>query len=91
MDYLSPQALAYWIIGDGQYVKRGGITLCTDNFTLTEVLILKNALESKFGLLCTLHKKNKYHRIYISKRSFDKLVFIVKPYMHPLFIYKLDN
>lgn len=36
-DLLTPRALAYWIMDDGQYVKRGGVTLCTDSFTLDEV------------------------------------------------------
>lgn len=33
-DLLTPRALAFWIMDDGQAVKRGGVTLCTDNFTL---------------------------------------------------------
>lgn len=32
---LTPKALAYWICDDGQLVKKGGITLCTDNYSLT--------------------------------------------------------
>lgn len=41
--YLDPVALAYWICDDGQLVKRGGITLCTDSYTLEEVeLLIKN-------------------------------------------------
>lgn len=56
---LTPCALAYWIMDDGQYVKNGGLTLCTDNFTSREVAVLKTILENKYGLLCTLHNKKK--------------------------------
>jgi len=43
-------AAAYWICDDGQFVKNGGITLCTDNYTLTEVELLIKALTSKYNL-----------------------------------------
>jgi hypothetical protein len=35
------RSLAIWIMVDGQQVKRGGVTLCTDSFDLEEVNILK--------------------------------------------------
>jgi len=57
IDYVTPRALAYWIMDDGQYEKRGGLTLCTYSFTVEEVLLLKDALENKFNLICTIHKK----------------------------------
>ena len=72
-ELLTPRAIAFWIIDDGQYTKRGGVTLCTDNFTFYEVLNLIFILEMKFNLVCTIHTKNysnrtkKYYRIYISK------------------------
>lgn len=31
-DHLTPRSLAFWIMDDGQQVKRGGVTLCTDSF-----------------------------------------------------------
>src|SRR5258708_28818181 len=31
-DHLTPISLAFWIMDDGQQVKRGGVTLCTDSF-----------------------------------------------------------
>jgi hypothetical protein len=76
---------------DGQYVARGGLTLCTDNFTLAEVMVLKGVLEKKYGFICTLHAKGKNHRIYISGKSLSKLVEVVTPYMHTSFMYKLAN
>lgn len=31
-EHLTPRSLAFWIMDDGQQVKRGGVTLCTDSF-----------------------------------------------------------
>jgi hypothetical protein len=76
---------------DGQYVKNGGLTLCTDNFTLQEVNVLKSVLENKYGLLCSLHNKKGNYRIYISGHSLSVLKQLVLPYVHPNFRYKLDK
>jgi hypothetical protein len=60
-------------------VKVGGITLCTDNFTLQEVNLLISALANKFDLDCSIHKKKGklnlkiYNRIYLKKAKFDVL------------------
>ena len=80
---------------DGQQVKKGGITLCTDSFTLKEVLVLKDALEIKFNLKVSIHlKKGKkgtiYNRLYINKESFDKIKPFLKCYILDLFLYKLN-
>jgi ubiquinol-cytochrome c reductase cytochrome b subunit len=87
-ELLTPRALAFWIMDDGFKVKRGGVTLCTDSFTPEHVQLLKSVLESKFGLMCTVQKKN---RIYISGKSLHKLTSIVGQYMHPSFMYKLSD
>jgi len=42
---------------DGQQVKRGGVTLCTDSFKSEEISLLRNALSSKLNLTTTIHKK----------------------------------
>jgi LAGLIDADG DNA endonuclease family len=83
---------------DGQYEKRGGLTLCTDSFTVQEVLLLKFVLETKFDLICTVHKKMKqgnrldhYSRIYISTKSLPVLNTIVANFMHPSMLYKLSS
>ena len=55
--YLNPITLAYWICDDGQQVKNGGVTLCTDNYTLTEVEVLIKALSNRYNLECSIHKK----------------------------------
>lgn len=56
-DHLSPRSLAFWIMDDGQRVKNGGVTLCTDSYNSTEIEILRLALTSKFDFVTTIHKK----------------------------------
>lgn len=60
-ELITPRALAYWIMDDGAEVKSGGLTLCTDNFSVEEVLRLKTVLETKYNFICTIHikKENK--------------------------------
>ena len=93
-DLLTPRALAFWIMDDGQAVKKGGVTLCTDNFSEEEVLKLKTILENKFKFVCTIHNKkgknNSYHRIYISKTSLPLLISLVQEFMHPSMLYKIN-
>jgi len=53
--YLTPRALAFWICDDGQLVKGGGITLCTDNYTLAEVELLIQILVNLYNAKCSIH------------------------------------
>lgn len=88
--YLSPRSLAYWIMSDGlsnQY----GLTLCTDSFTVAEIVILINILKIKFNLDCNIHYYNKYPRIYIKANSMEQLRLIVNPYIIPFSRYKLEK
>jgi hypothetical protein len=88
-DYLTPVALANWIMGDGSRT-RHGLILCTDSNTLKDVILLINILIIKFDLKCTLreHRKNQF-RIYISEQSMNKLRSLVKPYMIESMLYKI--
>jgi ubiquinol-cytochrome c reductase cytochrome b subunit len=102
-EYLSPLALAIWIMDDGGKVS-GGLKLSTNNFTEEEVLLLRNILNKKFGLKVTIQSagvkrfnhlseevnKNQYI-LYVSKTSMSHLIEIVGPYLHPSMKYKLNG
>jgi hypothetical protein len=93
--HLNYRSLAYWIMDDGQQVKRGGVTLCTDSYSSDEVNLLKFALESKFNIFTTIHKKKGkedsiYDRIYIGKSSLDNLKPYLKEHMHESLLYKIN-
>jgi len=90
-EYLSPLALAVWIMDDGSKYKNKGIKFCTNSFTLEEVQFLANILKDKYGLITSIHKTgviNQYN-IYIPKSSFIVLSKIVKPYIHESMLYKI--
>lgn len=92
--WLTPIAIAHWICGDGQLVKDGGITLCTDSYKKQEVELLITSLSERYGLDCSIHfKKSKnlsmYHRLYIKKKSFNEIKPLIKEFVHPSFLYKL--
>ena len=86
------RSLAFWIMDDGQQVKRGGVTLCTDSFDLEEVNILKEALKLNFNLDTNIHhKKSKtiYERIYIPKADLDEIKPSIIPHIHDSMLYKM--
>jgi len=87
--YLSPQALAFWIMSDGAY-SSGGLILCTDCFTVAECVLLINILTIRYGFKCTLQSANGLPRIYISRNSMPSLRSIVGPHMLPFSMYKID-
>ena len=88
--YFNPIVLAHWICGDGKYSKSGGLILCTDSFTLNEVILLINILIIKFELDCTIHlNKPGSYRIYIKKSSMNKLQELVSPHFVQSMLYKI--
>lgn len=88
--YLSPTALAWWIMCDGARTA-GGLVLCTECFTLPEVVCLMNILMLRYDLQCTIHTTRSGPRIYITEGSMPKLRAIVGPHMLPFSMYKLSG
>jgi hypothetical protein len=87
---LTPVALAHLIMGDGS-VKPHGLILCTDSYSLKDVVRLMNVLIIKYRLECTLrfYPKNQY-RIYIKQSSMPILRSIVISFMTKSMLYKID-
>lgn len=90
-DLLTPITIAprSWIMGDGSKLNKG-LILCTDSYTVQEVLKLMNVLKIKYDIDSTIQGiKNNRPRIYILQKSMPKLINIVKPYMLKSMLYKL--
>lgn len=78
-------------MGDGTR-QEYGLELCTDCYTLYDVIKLNNVLIIRYSLICTIREKrpNQY-RIYISSKSMSLLRSEVTPYMTPSMLYKINN
>jgi hypothetical protein len=92
-DYLTPLALAIWFMDDGSRLKHGGLRIATNNFTKKEVESLCVILKLKYNLICSIHSAglNKGFILYINKQSKTEFIKLVKPYILPSLIYKLDE
>jgi ubiquinol-cytochrome c reductase cytochrome b subunit len=91
-NYLTPLALAIWIMDDG--TKLGsGLKLCTNSFSYSDCLLLSKVLFDKFKLKVSIQSAgvpNQYN-LYIWKESIPLLRKIVLPYLHASMKYKLNN
>lgn len=81
---------------DGQQVKRGGVTLCTDSFNPNEISLLRQALSDKFSLSTSIHTKKGgneaiYERIYINKSSLEDIKPLLLEHMHESMLYKIHE
>lgn len=92
IEYLDPICLAQWVADDGSYHKDGKLMFCTDNFTLSDVILLYNALTIRYGFKCTIVQRDKtknQYRINISKSSMDSFRKIVEKHMSESMKYKI--
>ena len=90
--FLSPLALAIWIMNDGGKIGKG-LKLATNNFTLNEVKQLIAILDIKYNIKSTIDKTGTIdqYNIYILSDSMPILVKNIKPYIIPSMKYKLGN
>ena len=91
---LTPVALAHLIMGDGSALSHG-LIICTNSYSLEDIVRLMNVLMIRYRLECTitLKRQNKKieYMIYISQSSMPSLLNIVSPYMHSSMLYKLKS
>lgn len=94
-ELLTPVALAHLIQGDGQ-TSRHGLILCTNSYSIQEVVRLINVLMIRYRLECNIREYRQSNgklefMIYIRHGSMPLLRTIVKPHMHSSMLYKLYN
>lgn len=81
--------MAHLIMGDG-YAIPSGLIICTDSYTVSDIVRLINVLIIKYRLECTL----RYHtptqpRLYIREGSMPILRDLVRPYLVKSMLYKI--
>jgi hypothetical protein len=88
IQYLTPLALAIWIMDEGTF-KSPGVRITINNFTKEEGERLIEILQIKYSIESSLHKNKNRYQLYIKKESMKILIDLVKPYFHPTMLYKL--
>ena len=98
--YINYISLAHWIMGDGSKIGKG-LILCTDSYSLKEIVILMNILKIKFNVDSSIQyhtsitpnnilSNKKVGRIYINKKNLDKIKPFIKSYFVKSMLYKID-
>jgi ubiquinol-cytochrome c reductase cytochrome b subunit len=89
--YLTPIALAVWIMDDGAKVS-SGLKLATNSFSFSDTEKLATILRKKYSLKTSVIKTGRLNQynIYIGKSSIELLFNIVKPYLHKSMYYKFS-
>ncbi len=76
-------------MGDGS-AKPHGLMICTDSYTVQDIVRLMNVMIIRYRLECTLRYPTLTQpRIYIRERSMPLLRQIVESHMCPSMLYKL--
>lgn len=81
-------ALAHLIMGDETYWGVG-IRLCTDSYSLQDVVRLINVLIIRYRVNPTVHTDRGRYIIYIPKNSVLILIPVLKPHKVPSMLNKL--
>ena len=96
---LKPIALAGWYMDDGHFDWRfkyhRNPTIATYCFSHKDCICLTETLCENFRIQSKVHKctmRGKvYNRLYILSNSVDKFFNLIKPYIHPHFLYKIQE
>jgi hypothetical protein len=96
--YLTPLSLAIWYQDDGTLDKRSkyhwNAMFATYCFSYEECSLLAKALAENFGIIasvCKCQMRGKmYYRLYIVSKSMQVFVDTIKPFIHPVFDYKIS-
>lgn len=93
--YLSPVALAYWVMDDGAIIS-STLKLCTHWFSWAENIVLRDALIELYGIHTTIFIDSKslkdklpLYALYVLAQSYPKLRDVTLPYIHSSMLYKI--
>ncbi len=87
---LTPRMMAIWFMDDGSNTKES-FTLNTHSFSEKEQLHIVDFLKNNYKIIATLVKDRNKFKIRINKSSYQKFVNIIKLFIIPSMIYKIDN
>jgi hypothetical protein len=83
-------SLAIWYMDDG-FRRRDskGFYLCTTSFTHEEQMCLQDVMLNMYHIQTSIHHQHEMERIFIPSRYADRFNNLIKPFILPVFHYKL--
>lgn len=90
-NWLTERSVAYWFMDDGSIKSKDskGVIFNTHSFTESEVKILCEILNTKFGLETKPRSQKDGFQIYVSGKSYEKFMHLVGNFILPSMRYKL--
>lgn len=83
-------SLAVWYMDDGfKRTDCNSLYLCTSGFILKEQKFLQEILQKNYGLQTKIHFAGRNARIYFPVSSAKRFCDLIKPFVLPMFSYKL--
>lgn len=91
IEYLSPIALAHLVMGDGNfYAASKTIRIYTNGFTHDDVVLLANAIRSKFDInVGVRHDRKNQYILAIGAKELTKFQELVREHMHDSMLYRI--
>ena len=103
LDYLSELSIAIWYMDDGRtgwgkYIDCPELTICTDSFSKEFLDTVLSWFKNKWKIIAHLRRRKKLlstgeisYRIIIDSVSRDRFFEIIKSYIVPCMMYKVDH
>ena len=91
-EFLSPLALAIWIMDDGGRLG-SGLKLATNSFSFEDCFLLASVLYEKYGIKASVQSAGvpNQHILYVWSESMPLLRQLVRPFMVSSMLYKLGE
>lgn len=81
--WLTPRGFAYWLMDDGSIKSKQskGMIINTQAFTQPDLDRLCDCLQHRFELQCSIRSQQDGRQIYVSGKSYERLVELIEPFI----------